>query len=615
MSQAVADAAQRGASPEQGPKVNDIVIRIATPNGSGSQSANNILMRSIFTMGIPVNSKNLFPSNIQGLPTWFTIRVSDHGWQCARNRTDLCIAMNPQTAAEDIAELQPGSMLIVREALKHLVTRDDLTVFVVPFNKIVNTVCEETRLRKMVINMIYVGVVAYLLGIEMDEVRAAVSWQFSKKAKAAELNTRAAEAGYEYAEQNLPRQSGFALQRSTRANGKILIEGNQASALGMVFGGVTVAAWYPITPSSSVCEYLIGFLDKYRREENGKNTYAVVQAEDELAALGMVLGAGWAGARAFTATSGPGISLMAEMAGLSYFAEVPAVVIDVQRMGPSTGLPTRTCQGDIAKAYMLSHGDCKHILLIPGSVRECYEFSMEALELAEKFQTLVFVMSDLDLGMNKWMSDMFEPPSKPINRGKVLNAEDLSKNGTFARYRDVDGDGIPYRTLPGTDHPNAGYFTRGTGHTETAAYSEKADVWQRNIDRLSKKFDTARECVPAPVVQDVDGALVGLIAYGSSDFAVEEARHILEHHHGIKTAYLRIRALPVGGAVTKFCDAYPNVLVVEQNRDAHVAGILRSEFPEIAPKLRSILHYNGLPIDADTIVQQALHHAAVKERN
>ncbi|MDZ4859886.1 MAG: 2-oxoacid:acceptor oxidoreductase subunit alpha [Candidatus Hydrogenedentes bacterium] len=613
MSQAVAGAAPGSASPEQAQQVNDIVIRIATPNGSGSQSANNILMRSIFTMGIPVNSKNLFPSNIQGLPTWFTIRANENGWQSARNRTDLCIAMNPQTAAEDIAELHPGAMLIVREALKHLVTRDDLTVFIVPFNKIVNTVCEETRLRKMVINMIYVGVVAYLLGIEMEEVDRAVAWQFSKKAKAAELNTRAALAGYEYAIENLPRQNAFALKRSDRANGKILIEGNQAAALGMVFGGITVAAWYPITPSSSVCEYLTGFLDKYRRDENGKNTFAVVQAEDELAALGMVLGAGWAGARAFTATSGPGLSLMAEMAGLSYFAEIPAVVVDVQRMGPSTGLPTRTCQGDVAKAYALSHGDCKHILLIPGSVRECYEFAIAALDLAEKFQTMVFLMSDLDLGMNKWMSDAFDPPSTPMDRGKVLNAEALSRNGAFARYRDVDGDGIPYRTVPGTDHPNAGFFTRGTGHTETAGYSEKADVWQRNIDRLTRKFDTARDAVPAPAVQHVDGAKFAFIAYGSSDAAVEEARHLLEHEHGVTTAYLRIRALPASNAVKAFCETYPTVLVVEQNRDAQVAGILRAEFPDVAPKFKSILHYNGLPIDADSVVQQTLSHAAIKE--
>lgn len=608
MSQAVAGEATKEADPAS-LRVNDIVIRIATPNGSGSQSANNVLMRAIFTMGIPVSSKNLFPSNIQGLPTWFTIRASEQGWQCARNRTDLCIAMNPQTAAEDIAELEPGAMLIVREALKHLVTREDLTVYVVPFNKIVNTVCEETRLRKMVINMIYVGVAAHLLGIDFQEVENAIRWQFAKKAKAAELNTAAARAGFNYAIANLEPQTKFALRRSNAAKGKILIEGNQATALGMLFGGITFASWYPITPSSSVCEYLSTYLDKYRRDADGKNTFAVLQAEDELAAIGMVLGASWAGARAFTATSGPGISLMAEMAGLSYFAEVPAVVVDVQRMGPSTGLPTRTAQGDIGKAYTLSHGDCKHILLIPGNMRECYEFSMEALELAEKFQTIVFVMTDLDLGMNKWLSDPFDYPEKPISRGKVLSAEDLSKNGTFARYKDVDGDGIPYRTIPGTDHPGAAFFTRGTGHTETASYSEKPEIWQKNIDRLTRKFNTARECVPAPVVQHTDGAEIGIVAYGSSDPAVAEARHVLEHEHGVRTSYLRVRALPVNGAVKSFCGSHRKVLVVEQNRDAQVAAILQNEYPEFGARFKSVLHYNGLPIDADTIVRQVLAHA------
>lgn len=609
MSQAVADAAKKPATSDPFQQVNDVVIRIATPNGSGSQSANNALMRSIFTMGIPVSSKNLFPSNIQGLPTWFTIRANEHGWQSARNRTDLCIAMNPQTAAEDIAELQPGTMLVCRESLKALVKRDDLVVYVVPFNKIVNTVCDETRLRKMVINMIYVGVVAHLLGIEFEEVEKAIHWQFAKKVKAAQLNTQAARAGYDYALANLEPQTRFVLKRSKAAEGKILLEGNQATALGMVFGGLTFASWYPITPSSSVCEYLTGYMDKYRRDPDGKNTYVILQAEDELAAIGMVLGASWAGARSFTATSGPGISLMAEMAGLSYFAEVPAVVVDVQRMGPSTGLPTRTCQGDMSKAYYLSHGDCKHILLMPGNMKECYEFAMESLELAEQFQTIVFLMTDLDLGMNKWLSDSFEYPPKPISRGKVLSAEDLSQNGTFARYKDVDGDGIPYRTVPGTNHPGAAFFTRGTGHTETAAYSEKAEAWQKNIDRLARKFDTARETVPQPIVENEAGAVIGIIAYGSTDAAVAETRHILEHEHGVKTAYLRLRALPVGKTVQEFCGSYKKILIVEQNRDAQVAGILKSEYPELAPRFTSILHYNGLPIDADSLVGKILPHA------
>lgn len=609
MSQAVAGEAKETASPDPWQQVNDVVIRIATPNGSGSQSANNALMRAIFTMGVPVSSKNLFPSNIQGLPTWFAIRASEHGWQSARTRTDLCIAMNPQTAAEDIAELSAGAMLIVRESLKQLVKRDDLMVYIVPFNKIVSTICDETRLRKMVINMIYVGVTAKLLGIEFEEVEKAIHWQFAKKAKAAKLNTDAARAGYDYASANFQPQTRYLLRRSAAASGKILLEGNQATALGMAFGGVTFASWYPITPSSSVCEYLMGFLEKHRREPDGKNNYVVLQAEDELAAIGMVLGASWAGARAFTATSGPGVSLMAEMAGLSYFAEVPAVVVDVQRMGPSTGLPTRTAQGDMGKAYTLSHGDCKHILLIPGNMRECYEFAIEALELAEKFQTIVFVMTDLDLGMNKWLSDPFDYPEKPISRGKVLSKEELSQNGTFARYKDVDGDGIPYRTIPGTDHPGAAFFTRGTGHTETAAYSEKPDAWQRNIDRLSRKFDTARQTVPAPIIENTPGGEIGIIAYGSTDAAVAEARHILEREHGVKTSYLRLRALPVNGEVKSFCSSHGKLLVVEQNRDAQVAAILKSEYPEFAARFRSVLHYNGLPVDAESLVTQIRSYA------
>jgi 2-oxoglutarate ferredoxin oxidoreductase subunit alpha len=611
MSQAVAETDASPARSATSPVVNDVVIKIATPNGSGSQSANLILMRSIFTLGLPVGAKNLFPSNIQGLPTWFIVRVNEHGWLAHRRRTDLMVAMNPQTAAEDIAELEPGAMLVIDETLKPLVKRDDLHAYFIPFNALVKKACPETRLRKMVVNVMYVGVLASILGIPFDEIAKAVDWQFAKKLKAAELNKTAALATYTWAEEHLPKQSPHRLERRNLTKDKIVIEGNEASALGMLFGGVTFLAWYPITPSSSLCEHLIRYLGKHRHDpDTGQATYAVVQAEDELASMGMVIGAGWAGARAFTATSGPGVSLMAEMAGLAYFAEVPSVIVDVQRMGPSTGLPTRTSQGDVGKAYNLSHGDCKHVLLIPGNMRECFEFAEQALELAEKLQTLVFLMSDLDLAMNKWMSDTFTPPTKPLARGKVLNALELSRNGEFARYRDVDGDGIPYRTLPGTDHPNAAYFARGTGHTEKAVYSEKPEDWQRNIDRLQRKFDTAREIVPQPVVDDMDGAVAGIIAYGSSNPAVSEARHILESEHGIKTSYLRIRALPVNGKVKEFCERHQLVCVVEQNRDGQVASILRSEYPEFGTRLKTALHYNGMPIDADTVVHMVLQRIA-----
>ncbi|MBI5094794.1 MAG: 2-oxoacid:acceptor oxidoreductase subunit alpha [Candidatus Hydrogenedentes bacterium] len=595
-------------------KINDLVLKIATANGSGSQSANLILMRAIFHMGIPVSSKNLFPSNIQGLPTWFTIRANEDGWIGQKTNVDVLIAMNAETAAQDLADLHPGAIVIINEALKRFVVRTDLTVFTVPFSKLVEQVCEDTRLRKMVANIIYVGVAAFLLYIEMDEVRNAITTQFARKPKAAKLNGDAAALGYSWAKEHLEEQSVCRLRRTNKTKGNIIIEGNEATALGALFGGVTFVSWYPITPSSSFAETLSYYLEKYRRDpDTGKATYAVVQAEDELAAIAMVVGAGWAGARAITGTSGPGVSLMAELAGFSYFAEVPAVIVDVQRMGPSTGLPTRTSQGDIAKAYQLSHGDCKHILLIPGNIRECFEFAGEALELAESFQTLVLLMTDLDLAMNKWLSEPFDFPNKLLARGKVLTAEDLGQDGSFARYRDVDGDGIPYRTLPATNHPNAGYFTRGTGHTESAGYTEDPVQWHNNLDRLAKKFDTARDRVPRPVIELVPRTKTGIIAYGSSDLAVREARRLLETRHELASSYLRLRALPVNHEVHDFIAGHPVVYVVEQNRDAQMASILRSEYPELAPRIRSVLHYNGLPIDAETIVSQIVDRQTSKE--
>ena len=613
MSVAVTEAKDDVAQSADRPVVNDVVIHVATKNGSGSQSSNLILMRSIFNMGIPVSGKNLFPSNIQGLPTWFTIRANEEGWVARRRDTDLVVCMNAETAEEDVAEMRPGAILVIDEALKRFVTRDDILVYEVPFLKLVKEACSIGRLRKLVVNVIYVGVVAYLLDIDMVQVKAAVYKQFASKQKAADLNWGAAEAGYKWAEENLGdrKQKDFTFKPSTAAKGKIVIEGNQASALGMMFGGATVAAWYPITPSSSLCEALIAQAEKYRTDpETGKTNCAIIQAEDELASIAIVVGAGWAGARAFTATAGPGISLMSELAGLAYFAEIPAVIVDVQRMGPSTGLPTRTCQGDMLSAYYLSHGDCKHVLLIPGNVTESYEFCMESLNLAEHLQTLVFVMTDLDLGMNNWMSDPFEHPKTPIKRGKVLNAEDLAKNGAFARYRDVDGDGIGYRTLPGTNHPAAAYFTRGTGHTDEATYSEKPHDWKDNMDRLSRKFETARGLVPKPVIQTVDGAEIGIIAYGTSDGAVEEARSMLASKEDLKTDYLRLRALPINGEVSEFVANHRMTYVVEQNRDAQVLTIFKSEFPELAAKMESVLHYNGLPIDAHTVVEQILAHEA-----
>ena len=584
--------------------VNDAVIKIATKNGSGSQSANLILLRSICKMGIPVSGKNLFPSNIAGLPTWFTIRANEQGWLARRASNDIVIAMNEQTVAEDLSDLEPGAMVILNDALQRLVTRTDLSILNVPFNKLVAEACPDHKLRKRVINVIYVGIVAWLLDIDMETVLEAISFQFGGKKTAIDLNKAAADAGYEWAKEHLSKHPKLRLRPTNKTQNKMIIEGNEATAIGFLFGGTTVLAWYPITPSSSVCETLIDLFEKYRNDPlTGKATYAAIQAEDEIASMGIVLGAGWAGARAITATSGPGISLMSEMAGLSYFAEIPAVICDVQRMGPSTGLPTRTAQGDIASAYQLSHGDKKHVLLIPGGAVECFEFAMKALDLAEHLQTLVFLMSDLDIGMNKWLVDPFNPPfNGALPRGKVLDAAALDKVAKFERYLDVDGDGVPYRTLPGTDHSKAAYFTRGTGHKPDAGYSENADNWKQNMDRLARKYETARELVPAPVVEDVQGAQIGIIAYGSSDIAVAEARHVLSMRHETPTAYLRIRALPAHRSIADFIKKYDRIYLVEQNRDAQMAGILKVEFPEHAAKIRSVLHYSGLPIDAQTVV-------------
>jgi 2-oxoglutarate ferredoxin oxidoreductase subunit alpha len=586
-----------------GPVVNDVAITVATSNGTGSQSANLILMRSIFNMGIPVSGKNMFPSNIQGLPTWFTVRANHAGWVARKRDADVFVAMNIESVVEDIASLRPGATLIINKTLASHVQRDDLTVYVVPFDELVVPVCKEAKLRKMVVNIMYVGVLAFILDIEMEEVQKAIGKQFAKKASAARLNTEAAVAGFDWAKQNL-KKADFALRRMNATEGKIIIEGNQAAGLGLAFGGVTVLAWYPITPSSSLCESCIDYLQETRHDpETGKATYAVVQAEDEIASIAMVIGAGWAGARSATATAGPGISLMSEIVGLSYFAEIPAVILDVQRMGPSTGLPTRTCQGDIWKAYNLSHGDCKHPLLIPASTAECFEFAALSLDLAERLQTLVFVMLDLDLGMNSWMSDTFQPLTRPIDRGKVLSAEDLAKIGQFARYKDLDGDGICYRTLPGTDNPIGAYFTRGTGHTENATYSEKPKDWKNNMDRLARKFDTARKLMPRPVVKTAPGAEIGIIAFGSTDTAMDEARHVLQHDHALPTDYLRLRALPIDVEVRAFIATHRTVYVVEQNRDAQCTSILRLECPERATAIRSVLHYSGLPIDAQSIVE------------
>ena len=582
--------------------VNDFSIQIATVNGSGSQSANAVLLRSIFHMGVPVSGKNLFPSNIAGLPTWFTIRVSKHGWIARKSDTDILISMNPERAQEDVLSLNPGAVVIFDEPLKLDELRTDVTFYSVPFDRLTAATGAEPKLRKLVRNMVYVGVAAQLLSIDMESLEATVRKQFAKKVKAAELNLSAVRAGYEYAKATLTKQDPFVVEPMNGTDGKILIDGNSACALGALFAGVTVVAWYPITPSTSVIEDLIDYMKQYRVEKDGKATFAAVQAEDELAAIGMLLGAGWAGARAMTATSGPGISLMAEFAGLGYYVEIPGVIFNVQRTGPSTGLPTRTSQADLSFIAGLSHGDTKHVMLLPASVKECFEMGIAAFDLAEQLQTPVFVLSDLDLGMNDWMSEPFEYPEKPINRGKVLNAKQLEELGGFARYKDVDGDGIGYRTLPGTDHPAAAYFTRGSGHNEKALYSERPADYENNMLRLARKFETAKTLVPKPILEGTGTQKVGIIAFGTSHWAVIESRDQLERESGLATDYLRILAFPFTQEVAEFVAAHDRIYVVEQNRDAQMLNLLKTNLdPADAVKLHSVLHFNGLPIDAKSV--------------
>lgn len=585
--------------------VNDFSIQVATVNGSGSQSSNNVLMRSIFRSGVPVSGKNLFPSNIAGLPTWFTIRASKYGYVGRKKEIDLLIAMNPQTAAEDVRGLDPGRAVIYEEKLKLSAIRDELIFYPVPFAKLAGEIVQDARLKKLIANMIYVGTAAQLLDIEMSEVESAIAHWFQTKKKAIDLNIKAAHLGAQYARANLDKRDPLRIQRMNATEGKIVIDGNAASALGCLFGGVSVITWYPITPSSSLAESLTEYLERFRQDpESGKASYAIVQAEDELAALGMAIGAGWAGARSMTATSGPGISLMAEFAGLAYFAEVPCVVFDVQRVGPSTGLPTRTSQGDVLSLYYLSHGDTKHLVLFPADMRECFEMATESFNLAQQFQQPVFVATDLDLAMNNWMSDPFLYPEKPIQRGKVLSARDLEQAGEFARYRDVDGDAIPWRTLPGTEHPLAGYFTRGSGHNDLARYSERPEDYVALVDRLARKVETARSHMPQPVVQGPDDAEIGIIAYGSSDVAVQECLDQLRQEYDVDAAYLRIRALPFSRDVAAFVKRHRRIYSVEQNRDGQMGDLIKLEVGGESEKIRKVLHYNGLPIDARFITNQ-----------
>lgn len=597
-------------SPVQGSRVNDFNINVATVNGSGSQTSNAVLIRSLFKMGIPVTGKNLFPSNIQGMPTWYNVRLSKDGYLARREGVEIVVCMNPATVADDMQEVAPGGVILYDDTLPIAARRKDVTYVAMPVKDLVKESDLPFNLKDYVANMAYVGFLAYLLGIELDEVKAALDWNFGGKKKPIELNHGMVMRAYDWAKANIANDQPFRVARMSGHNeDKILVDGNTAAALGALYNGVSFVAWYPITPSSSVAEAISQYAPKLRTDPaTGKATYAIIQAEDELAAIGMVLGAGWAGARAMTATSGPGISLMAEFVGYAFFAEIPAVIWDIQRMGPSTGLPTRTSQGDILSTYYLSHGDTRHIILFPATPAECFEFAGSAFDLAERLQTPVFVLSDLDLGMNYWISDKFAYPEKPMDRGKVLTAEDLTElKGSWGRYKDVDGDAITYRTLPGTPHKMAAYFTRGTGHNEYAGYSERPEDWEGNLARLYRKFETARQYVPAPVIDERPDAKIGIISLGSNDGAIHETRDRLRAA-GVENSYLRLRALPLHGAVREFISHYDRVFVVENNFDGQLFKILVNAAPTSAPKMVSAAKCDGMPLSAHWITKTILSH-------
>jgi 2-oxoglutarate/2-oxoacid ferredoxin oxidoreductase subunit alpha len=581
--------------------VNDFVVKFANVNGSGSASANGLFVKAILRMGVPVSARNIFPSNIQGLPTWYEIRVSGHGWLGRRGGVDLMVAMNPQTWDRDVGEIEPGGYLFY-DSTKPMPAdrfRADINIVGIPLTALCNAAYVEPSKRKVLKNIIYLGALTYLLGIERGVVEALLAEEYASKPALIPANIEALQIGFDHARAEL-KPLGLQLRRSDKVGKRIFVDGNTAAGLGAVYGGATVCAWYPITPSTSLAEAFISYCKKLRHDsETGEARYAIVQAEDEIASIGIVTGAGWNGARAFTCTSGPGISLMQEFIGLSYFAEIPAVIFDVQRGGPSTGMPTRTQQSDILSAAYASHGDTKHVLLLPEGPNECFEFGALAFDLADRLQTMIFVMLDLDMGMNEWLIDPFEwDHDRVLDRGKVMTAEMLEAGADFGRYKDVDGDGIPYRTLPAT-HPSKGsYFTRGTSRDPYARYSEEGAVYVDNMARLLRKFDTAKTIVPAPIVRNAPRKTsYGVIYYGSTSPAMDEALAQLEAE-GLAVDALRIRAFPFAGEIFDFIAAHDLVFVVEQNRDAQLRALLINEGGVDPARLVKVLNYDGSPITA-----------------
>jgi 2-oxoglutarate ferredoxin oxidoreductase subunit alpha len=590
---------------------NDFCITFSTINGSGSATANTTLMRALFKMGIPVSGKNIFPSNIQGQPTWFSLRVSKEGYVARVEKDDIVVAMNPTTLVKEIDFISEGGVLLLPDDFSISDLRPDIIVYKMPIKKLLKEADVTPGLREYISNMAYVGILSQLLGIDLDMIYQALDFQFKGKQNAIDSNFNVVKSAFEWAKQNLEKRDPYTVKKMNGTEGYIMSDGNTAAALGAIYGGIQFAAWYPITPATSLAESLIEFLPKLRTDpETGKETYAVVQSEDELAAIGMAIGAGWGGLRSMTSTSGPGLSLMSEYIGLAYFAEVPVVIWDVQRVGPSTGMPTRTSQGDLTMVNFISHGDRQMVILIPGSIDECFEFGWKAFDIAEQLQTPVIVLSDLDFGMNQWMTKKFVYPDKPMDRGKVLWEEGLEKmlekhKGEWGRYRDIDGDGIPYRTLPGNLHPKSGYFTRGTSHTEDAGYTEDPIIWERVFERISKKFETAKKYLPKAVLNTKPGSEIGIISSGSADPAVEEARDLLEKR-GIMTDYLRIRSLPFDKEVEEFINKHSTLVVVELNRDGQLLQLLTLSYPDGAKKMKKAAHMDGFPLTATWVEKQIL---------
>ena len=589
---------------KQGSIINDFCMTICTVNGSGSATANTTLLRSLFHMGIPVSGKNIFPSNIKGLPTWFSIRVSKDGYLARVAHDDIIVQMNPMTFQEDMKYNISGGVVFYADHIDMSIDRDDVIVYPMPVKDLIDDADVPRNLRDYMQNMVYVGIVSQMLGIKLEIVHQALLSQFKKKTSVADSNFSVVKLAADWAKDNLLKKDKYQVQEMPPLDGYIMADGNTAGALGAIYGGFQFCGWYPITPATSLAESLNIFAPKLRKDpETGKNNFAIVQAEDELASIGMAVGAGWAGLRAMTSTSGPGISLMTEYMSLAYFAEVPIVVWDVQRVGPSTGLPTRTGQSDLLLNYFLGHGDTRQIIIIPSTVTECFEFGWKAFDIADQLQTPVIILSDLDLGMNFWMTKEFEYPDKPIDRGKILWEEDLEAFGKeWGRYLDVDGDGIPYRTVMGNSHEKAAYFARGTGHDEFGNYSEDPEVWRRNLERIKLKIDNSREVLPEPVVLENKGANIGLIGMGSTEPAIKEAQDKLLEK-GIAADFMRIRALPLSHTVMDFIKSHERNYVIELNRDGQLYQILNIDYCDQSHRLISLSYIDGLPMTADYIIK------------